>query len=78
MREREGFSGRQLVIAMACGAALGAVVALLYAPESGREVRSRLQRLAARSKAGAHRVPEAFEEATDAAREAFVGAVGKV
>jgi gas vesicle protein len=78
MREREGFSGRQLVIAVACGAALGAVVALLYTPESGRELRSRLRRLAARSRVRAGRVPEAFEEASEAARDAFVGALGKV
>jgi gas vesicle protein len=61
MTERRGFSGSHLLIAAAAGAVLGAAVALLLAPKSGAELRSRIKDLAATSK-----------EAKEAAREAFV------
>lgn len=73
MMERHGFSGPQLALALLGGAVVGAAVALLLAPKSGRELRSRMKELALRSKERASRIPEAFGEATDAAREAFVG-----
>ena len=69
----KGFTGKQLALALLGGAAIGAAVALLLAPRSGRELRSRMKELALSSKEKASRIPKAFGEATDAAREAFVG-----
>jgi gas vesicle protein len=75
MTERHGFTGGHLVLAVAGGVLVGAAVALLLAPKTGRELRSRLKELAVNSKEKAGRVPKAFGDATDAAREAFVGAL---
>jgi gas vesicle protein len=77
MTENRGFTGGQLVIAAAGGAVVGAVVALLLAPKTGRELRTRLKELAAQSKKKATRVPTAFGDATDAARDAFVATLDR-
>jgi gas vesicle protein len=75
MTERQGFSGGHLVLAVAGGALVGAVVALLLTPKSGRELRSRMRELSSQAREKAARVPPAFGEATDVAREAFASAL---
>lgn len=50
MAERQGFTGGQLLIAVAAGAVLGAVAALLLTPRTGAELRSRIKDLGATSK----------------------------
>ncbi|HEX5042613.1 MAG TPA: YtxH domain-containing protein [Candidatus Polarisedimenticolaceae bacterium] len=72
MVERQGFTGGQLLVAAAAGAVIGAVAALLLAPKTGAELRSRIKDLAATSKEKVSRVPKAFGDATEAARDAFV------
>jgi len=72
MTERQGFTGGQVLIAAAGGALIGAVVALLLAPRTGAELRSKIKDLAATSKEKMNRAPKAFGEATDAAADAFV------
>jgi len=77
MTERHAFTGSQLLLAIAGGALVGGVMVLLLVPKTRRELRSQLEELAARSKEKASRVPKAFSEATDAAREAFVGTLDR-
>ena len=75
MTEREGFTGGQLLIAAAAGAVIGAAVALLLAPKTGAELRSKIKDLAATSKEKLSRVPKTFGDAADAARDAFVTSI---
>ena len=77
MTERQAFTGGHLLLAIAGGALVGGAVVLWLAPKTRRELRSQLEDLAARSKEKATRVPKAFSEATDAAREAFVGTLDR-
>ena len=77
MTERHAFTGSQLLLAIAGGALVGGVMVLLLVPKTRRELRSQLEELAARSKEKVSRVPKAFSEATDAAREAFVGTLDR-
>lgn len=73
MAERQGFTGGQLLIAAAAGAVMGAVAALLLTPKTGSELRTRIKDLAATSKEKVmSRVPQAFGDAKEAARDAFV------
>jgi gas vesicle protein len=72
MSDKQGFTGGQLLVVAAAGALIGAAVALLLTPKTGAELRSRIKDLAATSKEKMSRVPQAFGEAKDAAREAFV------
>jgi gas vesicle protein len=58
-------------VAFAAGAAVGAVAALLLAPRSGGETRSRIAKTVRDTKDLALRVPVAVREASDAARDAF-------
>jgi gas vesicle protein len=66
-------SAAGVVLAFLSGAALGAVAALLLAPQSGRESRERLRGYAHRAEEElrdlAGRAGEAFEEAVDEGRE---------
>jgi len=65
-----------ILLAFLAGAVSGAAVALLTAPQSGRETRSRLKDLAKDAAGRAAHVPEAlnaaYEQASRAARRAFI------
>jgi gas vesicle protein len=67
-----------LVLAFLAGAVSGAVVALLTAPRSGRQTRSRLNDIARDAAGRAVRVPPAlngaYVKAAEAARRAFAQA----
>jgi gas vesicle protein len=75
MIETRSFSGTQLFVAFATGAAAGAAVAYLTAPRSGKETRDALQVWArdARNKASRipHAVREAVERGSHTGKEAF-------
>jgi gas vesicle protein len=75
MTETRGFSGLQLLMAFATGAAAGAAVAYLTAPRTGRETRETLQAWARDARSRASRIPQAVREAVDrgtqAGKEAF-------
>ena len=66
-----GYTGGQLALAFLAGAAAGAAVALLVAPQSGAETRAQIRRMAATSRDKAARLPEALKGAVGAAQEAF-------
>lgn len=65
MSENRGVSGAGLVVAFLAGAAAGAVVALLTAPRTGREMRDSVASWARRHRAG-DAVARAAREAADA------------
>ena len=75
MVETRSFSGLQLFIAFATGAAAGAAVAYLTAPRSGKETRDALQVWAREARDKASRIPRAVREAVEhgshAGKEAF-------
>ena len=74
-----GRSNLDLFLAFLLGAAAGATVALLTAPQSGRETRERIKDLARDAAGEAKRVPstlsDAYGRAGRAAREAFLRAL---
>lgn len=74
--ERRGFSGGQLFLALLGGAVVGAAVALLNAPTSGHELRTRIDTARREQTGRVRRIPTAvraaYERGTMAAREAFV------
>ena len=76
MSETSGSHPVSLLLAFLAGAAAGAAVALLTAPQSGRETRSRLKGLAQDAARGATRIGptlnEAYARAAQAARRAFI------
>ena len=76
MNEIHRSSPAALFLAFLAGAVAGAAVALLTAPQSGRETRDRLKDLAKDAAGKAARVPpslhEAYARAAQAAREAFI------
>lgn len=73
MADDRGFTPGTVVLAFLSGAFLGAAVAFLMAPQSGRETRDRLRRFAsdteeqARDLAG--RASETFDKAVERGRE---------
>lgn len=71
MSDRQGFGGAHLMLAFLGGAAIGAGVALLAAPKSGRETREQLGDYVASGKQRTKQIPEAVRAAGSAAREAF-------
>lgn len=79
MSENCRYSGAHILIAFVAGAAAGAVVALLTAPQSGRETREKVQAWAVDLKDKACKVPDATREAlgraTAAAKSAFAEAL---
>lgn len=77
MRENHGYSGAHLVAAFAGGAAVGAAIALLTAPRSGKETREALADRARSGKEKAKRLPGAVKSAGGAAREAFSEAISE-
>lgn len=74
-----GRGNLELILAFLLGAAAGATVALLTAPQSGRETRDRIKDLARGAADDAKRVPstlsDAYGRAARAAREAFLRAL---
>ena len=80
---REGTGVGGVLFAFVAGAAVGAAVALMYAPASGRETRQRIQRTARDVKEKArHGVEElrttagdSWQRAVDAAKDAFEAAL---
>jgi gas vesicle protein len=68
-----------ILLAFLAGAVSGAMVALLTAPQSGRETRSRLKDLAKDASDRASHVPQAlnaaYAQASRAARQAFIEAL---
>lgn len=73
MADDRGASGAAVVLAFVSGAALGAVAALLLAPQSGRESREQLRGYARRAEENlrdlADRAGETFEEVVDQGKE---------
>ena len=78
MRDHD-YSGAHLLISFLAGAAAGAAVALLTAPQSGTESRGKIRDWARDAQGKAVRVPRAFraayERAAHSAKEAFVEAL---
>lgn len=78
MSEYRGFGGSALTLAFLLGSAIGALSALLYAPESGRRTRVRIRRLSEdlQDRAGdvAEDVRERVDEAIEQGREAVISA----
>jgi gas vesicle protein len=74
-----GYSGSQLLIAFLAGAAAGAAVALLTAPQSGKETREKVKRWAHDLEDKAAHLPaelkQAYGRATDAAKGTFAKAM---
>lgn len=74
-QERDGFGGVHILVAFIAGAAAGAVVALLTAPQSGKETREKVRDWAEDVKTKASEIPgavqEAYGRAADAAKRAF-------
>lgn len=71
MSENTGFSGGQVLFAFLGGAAAGAVVALLTAPQSGAKTRADIRNRARLTYDEASRMPKALAGAVGAARDAF-------
>lgn len=73
MADERGISAGTVMVAFLSGAALGAVAALLMAPQSGRESREQLRGYAKRAEEDfrefAGRAGEAFEEALEQGKE---------
>ncbi len=73
MADERGISAGTVMLAFLSGAALGAVAALLMAPQSGRESREQLRGYAKRAEEDfrdfAGRAGEAFEEALEQGKE---------
>ncbi len=77
MSENNGFSAGHVVMAFAGGAALGAAVALLTAPQSGAKTREMIRDRALSSAENATRLPRALQGAVGAASDAFSDALAK-
>jgi gas vesicle protein len=75
MNEGNGYSGVHVVLAFLAGALVGTSVALLSAPQSGRETRGAIGGWARDTGGRATRLPvalkNAYVRATDAAKTAF-------
>ncbi len=74
-RENNGLHVGHLLLALMGGAVAGAGVAYLTAPATGAETRQRMRLMAEDTNQAVHRMPEALKRATEAAREAFMGAL---
>lgn len=78
MNENYGFTGGQIALAFAGGAAAGAVIALLTAPQSGAKTRADLRDRALASTDSLARLPRAVQGAVGAATDAFSDTLAKV
>ena len=78
MKDDNSYSGAHLLIAFLAGAAAGATVALLAAPQSGSATRTSIAGWARDVQSKAGRIPgavtEAYDRAARSAKEAFVEA----
>ena len=77
MNENTGFSMGQMMMALLGGAAAGAAVALLTAPQSGAKTRQMLRDRAMASGESATRFPKAIQGAVAAGRDAFAESLAK-
>ena len=81
MNDGNRYGGAHLLIAFLTGCAAGAAVALLTAPQSGRETRDQIRTWGRDIGSKASRVPgavkDAYSRASIAAKEAFVDAFEK-
>ena len=77
MDEKTGFSGGQMALAFLGGAAAGAVVALLTAPQSGAKSREQIRDRVMASRDRVAQVPDALQGALAAARDAFNESLSK-
>lgn len=73
--EYRGFGLGQVLTAAIAGAAAGAAFAYFTAPRSGIETRNRLRAVSDDARQAATHLPEAFQKAAAAAREAFTAAL---
>lgn len=75
MSDNSRYSGAHVLLAFAAGAAAGAVVALLTAPNSGKETRAKLRNWAEDMGEKAAEIPAdlkaAYGRATEAAKSTF-------
>lgn len=77
MNDNNGYSGGQVVMALLGGAALGAAVALLTAPQSGAKTREMIRDRAIAAGDGVTRIPKALHGAVGAASDAFSESLNK-
>jgi len=81
MSETNGYSTGQVLLAFVAGALTGAGVALLSAPQSGRETRGAIQAWTRETGVKAARLPDAlhhaYREAARAAGKAFNEAMAR-
>jgi gas vesicle protein len=79
MSSERGISGSAVVLAFLFGGAAGAILALLYAPESGKQTRVRLRRFAEEAQEKAENAVKEFQEKAENAVKEFRGkAEGRV
>ena len=71
MSDKTGYSTGQLFFAFLGGAAVGAAVALLNSPRSGKENREFVAHAARDTKNKLSQIPQAMSAAAEAARSAF-------
>jgi gas vesicle protein len=77
MKEDTGFSGGQMLMALLGGAAAGAAVALLTAPQSGAKTRAQIRERALAVGETTANFPKALQGAVGAARDAFNESLAK-
>jgi gas vesicle protein len=75
MATQQGNSGGSVLVAFALGAAVGAAIALLYAPASGEETRRKLADKARAGKEKAEALTRDGREFIDRQRENLAGVV---
>ena len=73
--QRTGLTGGHIVLAALSGAVIGAAVALLVAPKTGRETRAMLGDSMRNGRDKVRQVPGALKVAGVAARDAFADAM---
>ncbi|HET8734105.1 MAG TPA: YtxH domain-containing protein [Anaeromyxobacteraceae bacterium] len=72
-----GVGAGTVILAFLAGAAVGGVVALLYAPQSGSKTRQKILEMGDDARETMARVPTAMREAERAAVETFAEALRK-
>jgi gas vesicle protein len=77
MSEKSGYHGGHLALAFLGGAAAGAAVALLTAPQSGAKSRALIRERVLTTGESAAQLPTALQGALSAARDAFNESLSK-